>query len=54
MSKIWKHKNNIIFNRGKDDVTKVFQVKFWIYSKFRFRMFSFFLLVFGSDDLYEG
>jgi len=32
VSEIWKHRNNVIFNRGKADVTEVFaivQVKIW-------------------------
>ena len=46
VSEIWNHKNNVIFNRGKADVSKVLvmvQVKVWswLYSKSRFRMFSF-------------
>jgi len=44
---IWKHMNNIIFNRGKADETKVFalvevKVCSCIYSKSRFRMFFFY------------
>jgi len=46
VSEIWKHRNNVIFNRGKADVSEVFvmiqvNVWSWIYSKSRFMMFSF-------------
>jgi len=46
VSEIWKHRNNVIFNWRKVDVSEVFvmvQVKVWslIYSKSRFMMFSY-------------
>ena len=44
VSEIWKHRNNVIFNKGKADMSKVFtmvQVKVWswIYSKSSLRSF---------------
>jgi len=46
VSEIWRHRNNVIFNRGKVDVLEVFalaQVKVWAWldSKSRFSMFFF-------------
>jgi len=46
VSEIWKHRNNVIFKKGKVDVSEVFamiQVNVWscIYSKTRGSLFSY-------------
>ena len=44
VSELWKHRNNIIFNRGVGDASEVFslvQVKVWLWVSFNCRSASF-------------